>query len=485
MNANGTFTMEDAGFTIGVNVKLTKRNKNTGRVLETRQGHNTCLKMQLMGLVKWMNGEFNESQNFLQCNEWIPRYLGVGTNVGTYENVEGNTVGTEVNINDTRLLSEISPRVKLPERNTIINRSTQRYVQLVISSYLPSEYYNGETIAEAGLFSKESGNNCLFRIVFDGINKTEDSVIEVDWTISVISVESTNEPYESIDKSDLRLNMEQLLDLYGQKIPQFKESTDHMKNPAIVQLQNQSASQTQIDEATQTLATDYNNLKDVVIEGGGIDTSDADATNEDLVENKTAYAKNTKLKGTLREIKANGFTINTFYNTENINEDTYVKTLNADDKVLRQGSFVCIEQGNLADGIHLTADKIKNGETILGITGNYKGDGIDTSSGTALSTDIADGKIAFIKGEKITGNLPVSEANQYYQNWSTTTYQQLPGTGDITVQSTVSRDSILRSNTIVVQTIHQADLAQLIGLTPNKIKEGETILGITGTYKGN
>ena len=123
----GTFSMEDAGFVVGINVKLTKRDKNTGRVLETRQGHNTCLKMQLMGIVKWMNGEFNESAPYLLGEDWIPRYLGIGTNIATYQNPDG--VSTEVNINDTRLLSEISPRIKLPERNKIVNRSTQRYVQ--------------------------------------------------------------------------------------------------------------------------------------------------------------------------------------------------------------------------------------------------------------------------------------------------------------------------------------------------------------------
>ena len=37
--------MSDAGYTIGVNVNITKRDKKTGRVLETRQGHNRCLRM--------------------------------------------------------------------------------------------------------------------------------------------------------------------------------------------------------------------------------------------------------------------------------------------------------------------------------------------------------------------------------------------------------------------------------------------------------
>ena len=280
---------------------------------------------------------------------------------------------------------------------------------------------------------------------------------------------------EEIDKLDLSDELKQeLLDV----VDKLENNIGDMNEEELSELAEYIEQNHRLNEKREELTKE-------MLDKVGIDTSDADATNNDLVENKTAYAKNVKLRGTLKQIQANGFTINTFHSIETLNGDIYVKTLNSDDKVLRQGSFVCIEQGNLANGIHLTADKIKDGETILGITGNYKGDGIDTSQGTALSTDIADGKIAFVKGEKIVGNLPVSEANQYYQNWSTTTYQQLPGTGDISVQSTVSRDSLLRSNTIVVQTIHPADLAELIGLTPNKIKDGETILGITGTYKGN
>ena len=183
---NNNFDISDAGFNVGVNVRITKRDKLTGKILEERKGHNRCLKMQLMGIVKWLNGEFNPTQSYLVHYDWIPRYLAVGTNTATSTTPPGIT--SEVTINDTRLLSELSPRLKLPERNKIINRSTQNYIQLVIATYLPEELYVNEAIAEAGLFSGETGNNCLFRITFDPIIKTTDSVVEVNWTISVISV---------------------------------------------------------------------------------------------------------------------------------------------------------------------------------------------------------------------------------------------------------------------------------------------------------
>lgn len=217
--------LSDAGYTIGANVCITKRDKNTGRVIETRQGHNRCLRTQLLGITKFLNGEFNET-NYLTSYEWLPRYLALGTNVQTVDST--SAVKTEVQINDTRLLDEISPRLKLPDRNIVINRASQNYIQLVITTYLPEEYFNGQTIREAGLFAKETGNNCLFRIVFDDIKKERDSVVEVTWTISVISIDSQNEPYEEYSKADLREGLNAIFERTAQLYDPYNQILDEL-----------------------------------------------------------------------------------------------------------------------------------------------------------------------------------------------------------------------------------------------------------------
>ena len=214
----GTLSMTDAGYVVGANVCLTKRDKKTGKVLQQVEGHNRCLRMELMGITKFLNGEFNNT-NYQLAYDWVPRYLGLGTNVATVDS--SSNIKTEVQINDTRLLDEISPRLKLPDRNKVVNRTSQSYVQLIITTYLPEEYYNGQTIREAGLFSKATGNNCLFRIVFDEITKERDSVVEVTWTISVISIDSHNEPYEEYSKADLREAINEVIERTAELYPPY------------------------------------------------------------------------------------------------------------------------------------------------------------------------------------------------------------------------------------------------------------------------
>lgn len=246
----GEFKSQDACFNIGVNVKIVKRHKITGRVLETREAHNRCLKLTLMGLAKFLNGEYNETQPQVTYYDWIPRYLGVGTNLGAYDS--GSGVTSTVSINDTKLLDEISPRIKLPDRHTIVNKSTQSYVQLIISTYLPESYYNGQTLREAGLFSKSTGNNCLFRVTFDDIKKTQDSIVEVNWTISIISVDSQNEPYEETNKDDLFNAIKQLILRYGELCPKFVEANVDLIN-AITEYGRSDSSEASIQANTETI----------------------------------------------------------------------------------------------------------------------------------------------------------------------------------------------------------------------------------------
>lgn len=246
------FKTRDGAFNIGINVEINKRNKKTGRIIESRKVHNRCLRLQLLALAKFLNGEFNSTTNDYQVIEsWIPRYLGVGTNVASPDSQ--SSITTSVQVNDTRLLSEISPRMKLQDKHKIVNRATQSYIQLIISTYLPEHLYNGYTIKEAGLFSKPTGNNCLFRVVFDGIQKTEDSVVEVNWTISIISVDSHNQPYEEVDKSDLKLSIDTMLDRFVALYGNFAEPCAKLKN-AIEEYANLTATQETVDEDTASMS---------------------------------------------------------------------------------------------------------------------------------------------------------------------------------------------------------------------------------------
>ena len=255
----GKLLTQDGVFSIGANVDIKGINKKTGEIVVHRKGHNRCLKTQLYGIAKFLNGEFNKSNPEKTYFDWIPRYFSVGSNMMGYDS--GTTVTEKVNVNDTRLLSEIGPRLQLPETNIVINRSTQSYVQLVISTYVPEELYNNKIIREAGLFSKSTGNNCLFRIVFDDITKTEDIVLEVNWTISVISIESENQPYEEMNKEDLWASMELLLRRFGILVPDIDTFCTDLLG-AIAEYSSITSTPSSIQTQTRIMNADYNAMSD-------------------------------------------------------------------------------------------------------------------------------------------------------------------------------------------------------------------------------
>jgi hypothetical protein len=58
------------------------------------------------------------------------------------------------------------------------------------------------------------------------------------------------------------------------------------------------------------------------------------------------------------------------------------------------------------DSTNIEPENIKDGVTILGVPGSYKGSGVDTSDATAEDWCILNDKTAYVKGIKVTGTMP-------------------------------------------------------------------------------
>lgn len=126
-------------------------------------------------------------------------------------------------------------------------------------------------------------------------------------------------------------------------------------------------------------------------------------------------------------------------------------------------------------------ENIKKDIQIFDVTGTYEG--LDTSDANAIADDIIAGKTAYVNGEKITGSLPL------FPNSRTFTVDNAGVINDtennqLTFSTINALKQALDSNLNMNFSANYSDVAQVIGLTADKIKAGETILGITGTYTG-
>lgn len=194
----------------------------------------------------------------------------------------------------------------------------------------------------------------------------------------------------------------------------------------------------------------------------GLDTSDATATEDQILSGKTAYVNGEKVTGTL----SFGTTL-THQGNLSVSDDNVVTAMTVLDSnfcIYSDGSVpkqarLTLTASQVAESIGLTADKLVTGNTILDIAGTAT-TGVDTSDANATAADILTGKTAYVNGSKITGSIPNVEA-------ATIT----PG--------------------ILDQTINAGQYmagAQTIKGEPNllaeNIKNGVSIFGVSGTYSG-
>jgi len=118
-------------------------------------------------------------------------------------------------------------------------------------------------------------------------------------------------------------------------------------------------------------------------------------------------------------------------------------------------------------------ENIREGVTIYGVKGIYKG--TDTTDADATEDDIIENKVAYVQGQRIVGNI---------KKYTSTT--KLPLKSPVETNTslellTTQTGHVTKDNTVL--TIDKALVASIIGLTSDKIVEGNTILGVDGFAK--
>lgn len=256
-----------------------------------------------------------------------------------------------------------------------------------------------------------------------------------------------------------------------------------------------------------------------------LDTSDATATIKDILENKTAYVNGEKLTGTMANNGDLVVTPNTdeqdhsagYYNSVQVRPVTATVDENIKAENIKSGVSILGVSGTVTElnghelevtpateqkiitpeenynaitkvtvdavtssiDSNIKPENIKKDISILGVTGTMES--IDTSDATATADDIVVNKTAYVNGQKITGTIPT--ATTITEDGSV----QLTSDGQFKASATVPNDIYLHSDItprMIWLNLTKTQVADAIGLTADKIKAGETILGITGTYTG-
>ncbi len=212
-----------------------------------------------------------------------------------------------------------------------------------------------------------------------------------------------------------------------------------------------------------------------------LDTSDATAIASDMASGKTAYVNGEKITGTVDTITGTYYA-DSATNATISEENNVVNSIGliSGNHLFKSGSKVStsISYDTLTDLIGLQASDIKQGVKYLSVEGTYES--LDTSDATATTSDLLKDKTAYVNGEKIVGIIDTITDNINLDANSVSI--PLDNESIVAVTGTVNTTGVI-TNTLPIQINATGDqVAAAIGLAPELIKVGTTIMGIEGTY---
>lgn len=223
----------------------------------------------------------------------------------------------------------------------------------------------------------------------------------------------------------------------------------------------------------------------------GTATEDTDATSDDLLEMKTAYSQGQRIYGTIGNWRGTPIPVSTD-NVRAEENDIYVEihpevqatgynSLAIDNGC---GMQVMIPNYEVAESINLIPDMIVEGNRVLGIDGTARL-GYDTSDADATSDNIEPGYSAYTRDGLVHGSMSVAEGltidsehekespeYRLFYDAETNKVQQ--------IYRNTYKTLILEGTEMDVRFAGE-DIAEVAGITPDKIVEGNTILGVPGS----